>query len=110
VAPLNEFRIILKVDERDVDYIALDQVVSVVLSAFPEKRLETHVNKVTPVSAAAEGRNYFRVEASYRATDARMRPGMEGVAKITIDERPLLWIWTRELVDWARLWLWRWLS
>ncbi len=110
VAPLNDFRIILKVDERDVDYIELDQVVSVVLSAFPEKRLETRVNKVTPVSAAAEGRNYFRVEASYRATDARMRPGMEGVAKITIDERPLLWIWTRELVDWARLWLWRWLS
>jgi len=35
-----------------------------------------------------------------------MRPGMEGVAKISIDRRHLVWIWTRRLVNWVRMKLW----
>jgi hypothetical protein len=31
---------------------------------------------------------------------------MEGVGKIEIDDRKLVWIWTHSLVDRARLWLW----
>lgn len=110
VAPLDDYRIILKVDERDVDYIRPGQQVSLVLSALPGERIESAVTKVTPVSTAASGRNYFRVEAHYQAPSARLRPGMEGVAKIGIDDRPLVWIWTRELVDFTRLALWRWLN
>ncbi len=110
VAPLDDYRIILRVDERDIDYVQIGQPVLLVLSALANQTIETIVNKVTPVSTAADGRNYFRVEAHYKATGTRLRPGMEGVAKIEIDERPLIWIWTRELVDWVRLWLWRWLS
>jgi hypothetical protein len=34
---------------------------------------------------------------------------MEGVAKIEVGERKLLWIWTRGLSDWIRLAIWRWL-
>lgn len=110
VAPLDDYRIILEVDERDVDYVEVGQPVSLVLSALASERIETTVNKVTPVSVPSEGRNYFRVEAHYRAENTRLRPGMEGVAKIAIDERPLLWIWTREMVDWVRLAVWRWAS
>jgi hypothetical protein len=38
----------------------------------------------------------------------QLRPGMEGIAKIEIDQRPLLWVWTRGLVEWLRLRLWEW--
>jgi hypothetical protein len=34
---------------------------------------------------------------------------MEGVGKIAIDRRLLLWIWTHQAVDWLRLQLWSWL-
>jgi hypothetical protein len=34
---------------------------------------------------------------------------MEGVGKIEIDRRRLVWIWTHSIVDWLRLALWRWL-
>ena len=40
---------------------------------------------------------------------AQLRPAMEGVGKIEIDRRRLVWIWTREAVDWVRLKLWAWL-
>jgi hypothetical protein len=32
---------------------------------------------------------------------------MEGIAKVTIGEETLIWIWTRQLVDWLRLFVWQ---
>ena len=55
------------------------------------------------------GRNFFRVEARLATIDNSLRPGMEGVGKISVDRRRLISIWTRELIEWLRLWLWRWL-
>jgi hypothetical protein len=34
---------------------------------------------------------------------------MEGIGKIAIDRRKLIWIWTHELIDWLRLKLWAWM-
>jgi hypothetical protein len=64
---------------------------------------------VTPVSTSEDGRNYFRVEAKMDRGAERLRPGMEGVGKIEVGERRLIWIWTRSLTDWLRLQLWSWL-
>ena len=36
-------------------------------------------------------------------------PGVEGVAKVVVGERRLIWIWTHEAVEWLRLKLWAWL-
>jgi hypothetical protein len=65
--------------------------------------------KITPVSTASEGRNFFRVEAQLEGNTRPLQPGMEGVGKIEIDRRRLIWIWTHEVVDWFRLKLWYWL-
>jgi hypothetical protein len=32
---------------------------------------------------------------------------MEGVAKVDVGSRKLIWIWTHSLVDWVRNWAWR---
>jgi len=40
--------------------------------------------------------------------DPRLRPGMEGVAKVVVDDRHLIWIWTRELANWLKLKAWAW--
>ena len=39
----------------------------------------------------------------------RLRPGMEGAGKINVERRRLIWIWTHDLMDRLRLWLWRWM-
>jgi biotin carboxyl carrier protein len=110
VAPLEAYRVILEADERDVDDVAVGQHGQLVLSAFPADALPFTVVSVTPVSTAREGRNYFRVEARLdQPPDQRMRPGMEGVGKIVVDRRLLIWIWTHEAIDWVRLALWTWL-
>jgi multidrug resistance efflux pump len=108
IAPLDAYRIVLQVDERNVADVAIGRGGHLVLSAFPTDPLPFTVEKLTPVSTAREGRNYFRVEARLASTPGRLRPGMEGVGKIEVDRRLLIWIWTREAVDWLRLKLWAW--
>jgi hypothetical protein len=96
------------IDERDIAEVIAGQHGHLVLSAFPTEPLAFAVEQVTPVSVAREGRNYFRVEARLLHTPARLRPGMEGVGKIDIERRLLLWIWTHDALDWLRLLLWSW--
>jgi RND family efflux transporter MFP subunit len=109
VAPLDAYRIILQVDERDIADVKVAQHGDLVLSGFPNEPLPLVVEKLTPVSTASEGRNYFRVEAKLKNVPERLRPGMEGVGKIEIDRRRLIWIWTHEITDRLRLKLWQWM-
>jgi hypothetical protein len=109
VAPLSEFRLVLKVDERDIAYVQPGQRGMLLLSAFASDPIGFEVTKVTPVSTPKEGKNFFRVEARLDRTDPRMRPNMEGVGKVEIARRSYLWIWTRQVIDSLRLLAWSWL-
>lgn len=106
VAPLEDYRVVLQVDERDVRDLVEGQPGQLVLSSMPSERLAFRVARITPVSTAEDGRNFFRVEARLDHGVERLRPGMEGVGKVDIGERRLIWIWTRHLLDWLRLELW----
>ena len=109
IAPLDEYRVVAQVDERDIADVKVGQAGQLLLTAWPTEAVPFHVQKITPVSVAKEGRNYFRVEGKLDRTPERLRPGMEGVAKVAIDRRLLAWIWTRQAIDWVRLKLWTWL-
>jgi biotin carboxyl carrier protein len=109
IAPLDSYRIVLEVDERDIADVRVGQRGNVLLSAFPSDPVEVTVQNVTPVSTAKEGRNFFRVEAALAKSDERLRPAMEGAGKIEVDRRLLVWIWTHQVVDWVRLAVWTWL-
>ncbi|MBE0616170.1 MAG: HlyD family efflux transporter periplasmic adaptor subunit [Burkholderiales bacterium] len=109
LAPLDAYRVILKVDERDIAYVSVGQHGELALTGLSGIKMPFTVKTVTSVSTPQEGRNYFRVEAQIEKASPAMRPGMEGVGKIYSGERRLLWIWTRSFVDWARISLWTWM-
>ncbi|OWY04084.1 MULTISPECIES: HlyD family efflux transporter periplasmic adaptor subunit [unclassified Thioclava] len=109
VAPLNDYRVMLRVDERDVKDVKAGESGALVLASLPDTPIEVKVDRVTPISNAEAGANKFLVEAS--VTDGpinALRPGMEGVAKIEVEEHRLVWIWTRRIVLWVRMTLWSW--
>jgi RND family efflux transporter MFP subunit len=109
LAPLAEYRVILEVNERDIGVVRVGQTGLLALTGLPGEKLPIIVNKVTPVATAEEGQNFFRVEAGLDETEsARLRPGMEGVGKVKIDERKLIWIWTYKIVYWFRMFFWSW--
>lgn len=109
VAPLSSYRVMLEVDERDVGALAEGQSGTLLLNALPHQDLAFTVDKITPVSVAREGVNYFQVEARLTEPSDRLRPGMEGYGKVEAGRRHLLWIWIHPLADWIRLWLWKWI-
>lgn len=109
VAPLDAYRVILKVDERDITHVRLGQRGELTLPALPGESLPFSVKQITSVTTADDGRNFFRVEAQIERSSARLRPGMEGIGKVSIEDRRLLWIWTHSLIDWLRVSLWTWL-
>lgn len=108
VTPLNAYRVILEVDESDITSITNGQAGALALTSIPGEVLPLAVTQVTPVALSREGRSYFRVEALLERTTDRLRPGMEGVAKVEAGRRKLIWIWTHKFVDWLRLTLWSW--
>jgi len=108
ITPLDAYRVILKVDERRIRDVVPGQKGTLMLSSLPGEKYTFRVATVTPISKAEEGRTYFRVEASLDTIDGALRPGMEGIGKIAIDQRKLFSIWTRGMADWIRLSFWSW--
>ncbi len=109
IAPMTAYRVILQVDERDMASVSVGQTGNILLSAFPQDPIPFDIEKITPVSTAKEGRNFFRVEAKLQRDEQRLRPGMQGVGKIEVDRRSYVWIWTHSIWTSLRLMLWKWL-
>ena len=109
IAPLDQFRLIVEVDERDITHVASGQHGQLALAALPASTLAFRVERVTPVTTARDGRNFYEVVGELDATAVKaLRPGLEGVAKINAGDQTLAWIWTHRFVDWLRLTIWSW--
>lgn len=110
IAPLSDYRVVLQVDDRDMARLAKAQRGELVLSSQPDLNLPIAVTTITPVASQRDGRNVFRVEAQIEgSTPVRLRPGMEGIGKVAVGERSLLWIWTHGFTEWLRLSVWNWM-
>jgi multidrug resistance efflux pump len=109
VSPLNAYRVVVEVDEGEINNIEEGQKGTLLLTSLPGEVFPFTVKRLTPIVASREGRSFFRVEADLERTSERLRPGMDGVAKVEVGTRKLFWIGTHKLVDWLHLTLWSWL-
>jgi RND family efflux transporter MFP subunit len=110
IAPADDYRVMIEVDERDIADIRVGRHGNLALTASPKQAFPITVLRPTPVAASADGRNYFEVEAKLNATDDVLRPGLKGVAKIEMEQRSLLWIWGHRAMDSLRLMTWSWIN
>ena len=108
IAPLEGYRIILKVNESNISYIKQSQTGTLILPSLSDRDFPLTIEKITVAAKADDGANIFRVEASLNDAADLLRPGMQGVGKINIGRARLIWIWTHEITDWLRLWIWSW--
>lgn len=107
VAAAGGWRVVLKVDERDIAHVQPGQQGELVLASLPDRAWPFTVQRVTPVSVAEEGRNTFRVEATLGRDAPVLSPNMQGVGKVSVGRAGLLWVWTRPMLDWLRLAWWK---
>ncbi len=108
IAPLDAYRVILKVEDRDIRDVRVGQSGSLLLAGLAGEALDFVVRNVS-MAEADDGKNVFRVEAQLARSDLKLRPGMEGVGKIRVGEQSYAWIWTHRLTDWLRMQAWTWL-
>lgn len=108
LAPLDRYRVMVQVDERDIGHLRVGQGGKLTLAALPWDALPVQVTRITPVARAVEGRNVFEIETDLRTDVARIRPGLEGVAKIDVGRAPVAWVWLHRVAEWIRLTAWTW--
>lgn len=106
LAPLDAYRVILQIDERDVADVEKGQQGTLLLTSLASDPIPFTVKTITPVATAQDGKNHFRAEADLK-TAIPLKPGMEGVAKVQIDRRNLIAIYAKPITDWFKLTVWK---
>ena len=109
VAPLDEYRLVIFVDEKQVVDVQQNFRGVLNLKALPGTDINFTVDKVSPVFEENTDGIAYRVEATLNENHTILRPGMQGIAKIEIEQRSYAWIYLHKLYDAMRLWFWSWL-
>lgn len=106
IAPMADFRIVLNVDERQIADVVAGQSAVLRLTALPDRAYDLRIQSVLPIAAYGEGKTTFRVVAALDAPAPELRHGMQGAARIEIEQRPLYQIWFKPVADWLRMAIW----
>jgi multidrug resistance efflux pump len=106
VTPLEALRAELLMSEDQIFDVKVGQEGYLATASYPAQRIKFVVERINPAAEVANNRNVFKVRAQLEEARPWMRPGMEGVAKVSIGKRRYVWIWTRKIVNWIRMKLW----
>jgi len=97
----------LEVNESDIHEIVGEPSGEIALARRPQERFRVKVTRVEPAAVAKDKKNIFVVKAAFTAERLPWwRPGMSGVARLSVGRRSLLWILTHRTMDFLRLRIW----
>ena len=109
VAPVDRYRVMVDLDERDINDVRVGQTGRVALSALPADAIRLKVVRIGAAAGVVDGRNVFEIEAEpIDPPAAGLRPGLKGVARLEDESRALLTVWWRRLAHASRALWWRW--
>ena len=106
LSPMKDYRLILFVSEYKISDVQTGQRGRVVLSSMPSEGFDLVVEKLTPVTEVRNDSTIFRVEARLEEGHELFRPGLVGIAKISVGDRLLIDIWTNDIRKWLAMKLW----
>jgi len=106
VCPLESLRAQLMFPEDLIFDIEVGQEGKLATASYPGQPIKFVVERFNPMAEEVNQRNVFKVRIRLLETYPWMRPGMEGVAKVSVGKRRYIWIWTRKITNWIRMKLW----
>ncbi len=108
IAPLNDMVLIARVGDRDVGLMHEGGKGVVATKADPGTTYPLTIERIVPQALAREGVNAFDVWARFDEPPARgvNLDGLQGQARLDAGRHSLIYIGTRRIRDWLRLWLW----
>ena len=106
IAPLDKIHAELLVPEDEMGDVKVAQSGEIANPADPKQRIRFTIARIVPAAEMVEQKNVFRVYVDLAEVPLWAKPGREGVAKIELGQKPLGYIWTRQMVNWVRMKLW----
>lgn len=98
----------LKVEEQFIDEIKIGQIAELNLLSKPHEYFNVRIEKIIPMASVDDQNgNVFTIKVKFE-DDVKpwMRPGMSGVAKIKIEDRPVYWLLTHKISDFLYMNVW----
>lgn len=92
IAPLDQLRLEISVPEENLPYVREGMAVTVTLDGDPHEPVEGKIDRIRPQTELRDEKNVFVAEILIDNTDRRLRPGMQGRAKVVGQQRLLGWI------------------
>ena len=108
IASIESLRAELYVPEEFIVDVTEQQEGELASVGHPDQRIGFIVERINPIADVVNDRNIFKVRVRLFKQYEWMRPGMEGVAKISAGKKSYIWIGTRRLINWLRMKLWFW--
>jgi hypothetical protein len=106
IARIESLRAELYIPEDLIAGVRVGQKGELASVGHPDQRIRFVVERINPIADVVDDRNVFTVRVRLLETRAWMRPGMEGIAKISAGKRRYVWIWSHRLTNWLRMKLW----
>ena len=106
VAPLERVRIQLAVPAEEIPHVETNQHVEIQIRGESDLQLSGNILRIRPQSESRYQQNVFIAEVEVDNPDQRLRPGMEGEARINTGTRQLGWIIGHRAWDRAAMLLW----
>jgi len=106
VAPAGEWKIELEVPEADVDLVETGLSGYFAINARPHEHKDIIISEVKPHAAIRGQKNVYVAEARIDLSVDWIRPGMEGMAKISIGRKPIWWATLHRAIDSFRMSFW----
>jgi multidrug resistance efflux pump len=106
IAGIGQLRAELYVPEESIPEIRVGQSGELASVGYPDRKIPFRVERINPMAEVVNQKNVFAVRARLLESQGWMRPGMEGIAKISAGRRSYAWIWTHRIGDWLRMKLW----
>lgn len=110
IAAMSSLYVEAAVSERDLSFLEAGQTTRLTLLARPKERFQMSVDRIIPAAEVQDADNVFPIRMGNLDGDnpdtGWWLPGMTGVAKISVGNKPIGWIATRRISDYLRLLLW----
>jgi transcriptional regulator with GAF, ATPase, and Fis domain/multidrug resistance efflux pump len=100
----------IAVPEREINLLSAGQSAAIKLDSYPQRTWRAPVLVVSPEATAGDGERTFTVEVPIQNSDATLRAGMTGQAKVFIGWRPAGYVLLRGPALWVWQTLWNWIG
>jgi hypothetical protein len=106
IASSNSLRAELSIGERDIQQLHVGQHGQLATTALPNDRYPFTIDRIVPLPETKDADNTFTAFAHLDEISPSWRPGMAGEARVEIEHRRLIWIWTHKFVEYLKFKLW----